>query len=431
MERKITKYLTEWKNSVYRKPLILQGARQTGKTYSVLAFGREQYANVAYLNFETNPSLKQYFDDNIDPSYLIPLLSRVSGQSIIEERTLIFFDEIQLCERALTSLKYFCESAPKYHIIAAGSLLGIAVNRKVFSFPVGKVDMHTLYPMDMEEFLLAFDEQGLVSQIRESFEKDAPLPAALHDALLGYFRQYLVVGGMPDCVKKYIETKDYILVRHTQAMILQSYLNDMSKYNKEKEIKKTRLVYDNITVQLSKKNTRFQYKLLGTGARAAEFENAIEWLMLTGIVTRIHKVDIPRKPLDNYRDIDALKIYVSDMGLLSAKSNVGAQDIIYQTGELSDFKGGMTENYVCLQLIANGYPCYYWMSDRGAEVDFVIQRAGKVIPIEVKSADNTKAKSLSVYIDSYKPEYAVKLSTKNFGFVNGIKTVPLYAAFCL
>jgi predicted AAA+ superfamily ATPase len=431
MKRKITEYLVEWKNSPYRKPLILQGARQTGKTFSILAFGREQYANVAYFNFETNPSLRNTFDESIEPSYLIPLLSRICGQTIIKERTLIVFDEVQLCERALTSLKYFCESAPEYHVVAVGSLLGVAVNRETFSFPVGKVDIKTLYPMDMEEFLLAFGEQGLVTQIRSCFEKDTPMPAALHDAALNYYRQYLLVGGMPECVEKYISTKDFILLRHAQALILESYLNDMSKYNKENEIKKTRLAYDNITVQLSKKNTRFQYKLIKSGARAAEFENAIEWLALSGIVTRIHRVEHPTKPLENYRDIDAFKIYMSDVGLLCAKKDIVVEDILYQSRDLADFKGGMAENYVCGQLIANGYPCYYWMSGRGAEVDFVIQREGKVIPIEVKSAENTKAKSLAVYISSYKPAYSVKLSTKNFGFEDSKKTVPLYAAFCL
>jgi predicted AAA+ superfamily ATPase len=205
----------------------------------------------------------------------------------------------------------------------------------------------------------------------------------------------------------------------------------MSKYNKENEIKKTRLVYDNITVQLSKKNTRFQYKLIKSGARAAEFENAIEWLALSGIVTRIHRVEQPIKPLENYRDIDAFKIYVSDVGLLGAKKDVVAEDVLYQSGDLYDFKGGMTENYICGQLVATGYSCYYWMSERGAEVDFVIQREGKIIPIEVKSAENTKAKSLTVYMNAYKPEYAIKLSTRNFGFSDGKKTVPLYAAFCL
>lgn len=431
MERKIMKYLTDWKNSPYRKPLILEGARQTGKTYSILAFGREKYANVAYFNFETNPGLIKTFSESVEPSYLVPLLSRICGQTIIKEKTLVVFDEVQLCERALTAFKYFCELAPEYHVAAAGSMLGVAVNREAYSFPVGKVDIKAMCPMDMEEFLLAFGERQMVGQIRECFENDALMPAALHDLALDYYRRYLVVGGMPECVEKYIATKDHNLLRHTQAMIIESYLRDMSKYNKENEIKKVRLVYNNITVQLSKKNTRFQYKMIKQGARAAEYENAIEWLALSGIASRVHRVGQPTKPLENYRDIDSFKIYASDVGLLCAKNNVAAEDILYQSDDLNDFKGGLAENYVYGQLAANGYPCYYWTSERGSEVDFVIQRGGKAIPIEVKSADNTRAKILDVYIRMYSPAYSVKLSTKNFGFVDGKKSVPLYAAFCL
>jgi len=431
MFRKIQHFLTQWKENPYRKPLILQGARQVGKTYSVLEFGRIHYENVAYFNFETTPKLSSTFDENISPDYLIPILSRIANQTIIRGKTLIIFDEIQLCERALTSLKYFCENAPDYHIIAAGSLLGVAVNRQQFSFPVGKVDIKTLYPMDMEEFLLACNEDDLLSQIKTCFHEDKPLPSALHDMAMEYYRKYLVVGGMPECVSKFLETKDYILVRHTQDMILQSYLNDMSKYNSGNEIKKTRLTYDNITVQLSKKNTRFQYKLIKKGGRAAEFENAIEWLTLSGIVSQVYKVEQIMKPLENYRNIDAFKIYVSDMGLLNAKKEIIAEDILYMSPELNNYKGGMVENYVNFQLNLNGYTTYYWESARGAEVDFIIQRDGDIIPIEVKSADNVKAKSLKVYMNTHNPKYAIKLSAKNFGFEDKKKTVPLYAAFCI
>lgn len=431
MERKIMGFLAAWKESAHRKPLILQGARQVGKTYSILAFGRACYENVAYFNFETNPRLNETFAESISPDYLIPILSHIAGQTIVKEKTLIVFDEVQLCERALTSLKYFCEDAPQYHIVALGSLLGVAVNRAQFSFPVGKVDMKTLYPMDMEEFMLALGEGELVARIRECFRTDTPLPSALHDAAMRLYRQYLVVGGMPECVMQFAETKDYILVRHTQDTILASYLNDMSKYNTPNEIKKTRLAYDNITVQLSKKNTRFQYKLIKKGGRASEFENAIEWLCLSGIVSRVYRVEQIKKPLENYRDIDAFKIYVSDLGLLCAKKDLAANDVLYMVDELSDFKGGMAENYVHVQLSINGYRTYYWESERGAEIDFVIQRDGQLIPIEVKSADNTRAKSLKVYMDAYKPAYAIKLSAKNFGFEEGKKIVPLYAAFCV
>ena len=431
MYRKIMNYLEAWKESKHRKPLILQGARQVGKTYSVLEFGRNNYENVVYFNFETNPKLNETFEENISPDYLVPILSHIAGQTIVKEKTLIIFDEVQLCERALTSLKYFCEDAPDYHIIVAGSLLGVAVNRAEFSFPVGKVDMKTMYPMDMEEFMLAMDEAQLVAKIRECFDTDKPMPAALHDAAMQLYRQYLVVGGMPECVMQFAETKDYILVRHTQDTILASYLNDMSKYNNTNEIKKTRLAYDNITVQLSKKNTRFQYKLIKKGGRASEFENAIEWLCLSGIVSKVYKVEQIKKPLENYRDIDAFKIYVSDLGLLCAKKDLAANDILYMVEDINDFKGGMAENYVNVQLAINGYKRYYWESERGAEIDFVIQRNDNLIPIEVKSADKTRAKSLMVYMKTYKPTYAIKLSAKNFAFEDNKKVVPLYAAFCI
>lgn len=431
MYRKIIEFLESWKESKYRKPLILQGARQVGKTYSMLEFGRRYYENVAYFNFETNPKLIETFNESISPDYLIPMLSHIADQTIIREKTLIIFDEVQLCERALTSLKYFCEDAPEYHIIVAGSLLGVAVNRARYSFPVGKVDMKTMYPMDIEEFMLAMGEDILVAQIKKCFETNTPMPSAFHDIAMKLYRQYLVVGGMPECVMQFSQTKDYILVRHIQDTILTSYLNDMSKYNNLNEIKKTRLAYDNITVQLSKKNTRFQYKLIKKGGRASEFENAIEWLCLSGIVSQVYKVEQVKKPLENYRDIDSFKIYVSDLGLLCAKKDLVANDILYMVEELNDFKGGMVENYVNVQLTINGYRTYYWESERGAEIDFIIQREGQLIPIEVKSADNTRAKSLKVYMDTYKPAYAIKLSTKNFGFEDNKKIVPLYAAFCI
>ena len=279
--------------------------------------------------------------------------------------------------------------------------------------------------------MLALGEDDLVDQIKKCFQTDTLLPSALHDAAMQLYRQYLVVGGMPECVMQFAETKDYILVRHTQDTILASYLNDMSKYNNLNEIKKTRLAYDNITVQLSKKNTRFQYKLIKKGGRASEFENAIEWLCLSGIVSQVYKVEQIKKPLENYRDIDAFKIYVSDLGLLCAKKDLAANDILYMVEEINDFKGGMAENYVNVQLTINGYHTYYWESERGAEIDFIIQRDGQLIPIEVKSADNTRAKSLKLYMDAYQPAYAIKLSAKNFGFEDRKKNVPLYAAFCI
>ena len=435
MFRKITNELLKWKLSPFRKPLVLQGARQVGKTFSVLEFAKEQYDNVAYINFDFDESAKKLFESSLDPKKLIPAMQVYKKQSIAIERTLIFFDEVQKCPAALASLKYFCEFAPEYHIIAAGSLLGVAVSREQYSFPVGKIDRLTQYPMDFEEFLIAIVQKesdiDFAGMIRSSFYNNSPIDSYYHAHLLDSYRLYLVIGGMPECVMKYVATENFDLIRATQNAILNDYLDDMSKYNSNGEIKKTRLVYNSIAVQLSKKNTRFQYKLVKSGGRASEFENAIEWLSLAGIVCRIYGLDTVKKPLENYKNIDKFKIFFSDVGLLNARNNNLPNDILYGLDKLNDYKGGLTENYVCTQLVRSGHICYTWQSDGEAEIDFVIVRDGQVIPIEVKSAENSKAKSLRTYIQNYKPEYAIKISTNNFGFENGIKTIPLYAAFCV
>jgi hypothetical protein len=300
MYRLIDDYLAQWHEDKYRKPLVIQGARQVGKTYAVLEFGRKHYDNVAYFNFQTSPILEKTFAEDLSPAYLLPILSHISGQTITKGRTLIVFDEVQLCERALTCLKYFCEEAPEYHVIAAGSLLGVAVNREKYAFPVGKVDRYTMYPMNMEEFLIALGEQELVARIKECFKDHKPMPAALHEAGLKLYRQYLVIGGMPEAVARFVETGDYTQVRHVQDTIQMDYLDDMSKYqDNANEIKKTRLTYGTIAVQLSKKNTRFQYKLIKKGARAAEYENAIQWLVTANLVHQVYRAEQIMKPLDN------------------------------------------------------------------------------------------------------------------------------------
>ncbi len=431
MYRKINDRLKEWKESRYRKPLILQGSRQVGKTYALLEFGRTQYEQVAYFNFQTDPRLENTFAESISPEVLIPILSRIGRISITKGNTLIIFDEIQLSERALTSLKYFCEESPEYHVAAAGSLLGVAVNRQQYSFPVGKVDLMNLYPMDFEEFLLAMGEVALRDDICRAFETNEPLPSAIHEEALGLYRQYLLVGGMPECVLQYVDTKDYVLIRHTQNAILMGYLDDMSKYNKNTEIQRTRLVYNSLVVQLSRQNTRFQYKLVKKGGRASELENAIEWLVLSGIVNRIYCVDQGKKPLENYKNIDAFKIYVSDMGLLCAKLDVVPDDILHMTDEINEFKGGMTENYVNQQLTAAGYMPYYWTGENNHEVDFIVQRQGEIVPIEVKAAANVKSTSLQVFMKRYGNKNAVRVSAKNFGLEDNKKVIPLYAVFCL
>ena len=433
MYRKIFDFLIQWKNDKYRKPLIIQGARQVGKTYAVLEFGKENYDNVVYFNFQTNEKLADTFAENISPSYLLPVLSHISGQTITKGRTLIVFDEVQLCERALTSLKYFCEEAPEYHIIAAGSLLGVAVNREKYAFPVGKVDRYTMYPMDLEEFFIALGQSDIVERIRTCYENNTPMPVALHDIGLDLYRQYLVVGGMPEAVARFIDTKDYVQIRHVLETIGMDYLDDMSKYqDNANEIKKTRLTYGTIAVQLSKKNTRFQYKLIKKGGRAAEFENAIEWLNAANLIHRIFRVEQIAKPLENYRDIDDFKVYLSDMGLLCAQKEISAEDVFYMDTELADFKGGMTENFVHIQLVRSGFKPYFWRNDKGTkEVDFILTIGGKLIPVEVKSGDNVKSESLNDYIRLFSPAWSIRISEKNFGFENNIKSIPLYATFCI
>ncbi len=433
MYRKIFDYLNQWKNDKYRKPLIVQGARQVGKTYAILEFGKENYDNVVYFNFQTNDKLSETFSESISPSYLIPVLSFVSGQTITKGRTLIVFDEVQLCERALTSLKYFCEEAPEYHVIAAVSLLGVAVNRERHAFPVGKVDRYTMYPMDFEEFLIASGQTDLAGKIRACYTNNVPMPAALHDIATGLYRQYLVIGGMPEAVSRFIDTKDYVQIRHVLETIAMDYLDDMSKYQENAaEIKKTRLTYGTVAVQLSKKNTRFQYKLVKKGGRAAEFEDAIEWLNAANLLHRIYRAEQIAKPLENYRDIDDFKIYFSDTGLLCAQKGIGAEDVLFMNTELEDFKGGMIENYVYVQLIRNGFKPFFWRNDKGTkEVDFIVSIGGKLIPIEVKSGVNVKSESLNDYIRLFGPERSIRISEKNFGFENGIQSVPLYAVFCI
>lgn len=433
MYRKVSEFLKRWQQDPYRKPLLIQGARQVGKTYSILEFGRKNYDNVAYFNFQTNTLLANTFTEDIRPSYLLPILSHMSGETITKGRTLIVFDEIQLCERALTSLKYFCEEAPEYHVIGAGSLLGVAVNRRQNAFPVGKVDRYTMYPMDMEEFLLAVGEKDFVGKVHDCFENNSPMPAALHEAGLRRYRQYLVVGGMPEAVSRFVDTQDYVQVRHIQDTIQMDYLDDMSKYQgSSNEIKKTRLTYNTIAVQLSKKNKRFQFKIIKKGARAAEYENAIQWLVTAHLMYQVYRAEQIKKPLDNFKDIDDFKVYHSDMGLLCAQKDVRPNDIFFMEKEMEEFKGGLTENYVFCQLTSGGFKVFFWRNDKGTkEVDFIIALEGRLIPVEVKSADNTVSDSLKEYIKLFKPDCSIRISEKNFGMDGGIRSVPLYAVFCL
>jgi predicted AAA+ superfamily ATPase len=430
VKRKIVEKLEKWKTSSSRRPLLLYGARQVGKTYTVLSFGKEHYKNTVYCNFEDSTELAAIFERDLNPDRIIRELAAKSGQSIFKGDTLLCFDEIQSCERALTSLKYFCENAPEYHIIAAGSLLGVAVNREKYSFPVGKVKLLTMYPLDLEEFLWALGKTELAELIRSSFTTDEPL--SLHETALDLYRLYLLTGGMPRAVLEYSEKQDYNFVLAEQKTLNDAYLADMAKYATPMETARIMAAFNSVPAQLAKDNHKFQYKVIKSGARAYEYETPLEWLRASGVIIKCHKVNEGKLPLTAYMDGSAFKVYLTDTGLLCAKFNIPANAVLSETASFVGFKGALAENYVCAALTFNGYTPFYWDSQGKAEIDFVIQdRDGNVIPVEVKSGDNVKAKSLAQFVGRYQPRYSIRISAKNFGFENGIKAVPLYAVFCI
>jgi len=430
MERKFVDGLNKWKNDTSRKPLVISGARQVGKTYTMLSFGKEQYKNTVYINMEDNRNVQAIFERDLKPERIVRELSAYSGKSIFPGDTLVIFDEIQACERALTSLKYFCENAPQYHIVTAGSLLGVATKREQYSFPVGKVDMMTMYPMDFEEFLRATDNVPLTQLIRESFAEFSPLP--LHDTALDLYKLYLVVGGMPEAILKYISTQDFNFVVATQKSMNDSYIADMAKYATTHETTKIKAAWDSLPAQLAKENRKFQYKAIKSGARAYEYEMPLDWLASAGIIHKCVRVTEGKLPLVAYADNDSFKVYMMDTGLLCSKFGIAANVVMSGTPSFDGFKGALTENYICQCLAANGITPFYWSSPGKAELDFVFQNhQGNIIPLEAKSADNVKSKSLNRFVELYNPEYAIRVSTKNFGYENGIKSIPLYAMFCV
>lgn len=361
MKRKIYENLLNWRNDKERKPLILQGARQIGKTYIVNDFAGKEYHNYVYCNFEKEKGLEDLFS-NLVPDDILRKLSNYKRKEIITNQTLIVFDEIQSCPQAITSLKYFCEDANDYPIIALGSLLGLSVNRGETSFPVGKIQFLNMYPMDFEEYLLACGEEYLVSRIKECYLTNSPLERIFHDRAIEYYKDYLYVGGLPEAVENYIKNKNPEMVRIIQNDILESYQDDMSKYNKKSEITKTAIVYKNISTQLAKENRKFQYRSIKTGGRASEFENAIEWLCLSGIASQLYRLEKIALPLNSYRSLSDFKFFMNDVGLCNASQNIHYEDIYEENPLLNDFKSGLTENYVFNQLTANGLDSYYWTS---------------------------------------------------------------------
>jgi len=429
MERKIVKKLIDWKNNPRRKPLIITGARQVGKTYSALTFGKEHYKNTVYFSLEDSREVQSIFDRDLNPERIVRELSAQSRQSIFPGDTLIIFDEIQACERALTSLKYFCENAPEYHIIAAGSLLGVAMNREQYSFPVGKVDMLTLYPLDFEEFLSATGNAPMVDLIKEAYSGFTEM--SLHDTAMDLYKTYLVVGGMPQAVLDYVSTNDFNFVLAAQKTINDAYIADMAKYATPQETTKIMAAWASIPAQLSKEHRKFQYKVIKSGARAYEYETPLDWLKFAGVIHKCVHVTEGKLPLTAYTDNDSFKVYMMDTGLLCSKFGIPANAVSSGASAFDGFKGALAENYICQALVSNGFTPYYWSSPGKAELDFVFQDSqGHVVPLEGKSADNVRSKSLKQFVSLYEPEYAVRVSAKNFGYENGIKSIPLYALFC-
>jgi predicted AAA+ superfamily ATPase len=433
MKRRITEKLSAWKNerTGRRMPLLLYGARQVGKTHILREFGQTHYKNVAYINLETNLTVSSYFSENIEPERILRFLETEARERIVPEETLIILDEVQSCERALTSLKYFNENAPAYHIACAGSLLGVAINREQYSFPVGNVDSLTLFPFDFEEFLWALGEEQLADHIKTSFAENVALPFALHEKALDFYRLYLVTGGMPRAVLEYAQSGSLIPVPDVQNKILSDYIADMAKYASNTESVKIRAAYNSIPAQLAKENKKFQYKLAQKGGTATIFGSAIDWLQFAGVVLKCNLIEQGVMPISVYSDLASFKLYMGDVGLLTMKSGISQQTVLAAGVIDNSFLGAISENYVAQALATNGHALYYWRSEGIAELDFVIQKGGDIVPIEVKTGKRTRSRSLNLFVEKYKPSYSIRVSSKNFGLENGIKSVPLYAVFCI
>jgi uncharacterized protein len=430
LRRKITKKLIEWKEREKKKPVLMYGARQVGKTYIIEDFAKKYYKNSIYINFEKMPIFASFFESDISPSRLINIFETHFKTKITEGETLIVFDEIQACERALTSLKYFAEDAPDQHVIGAGSLLGVAINRGKYSFPVGKVEMLTLYPLDFEEYLDALGKTHFVEIIKDHYRNMTPAPDMIHKELLNDYKTYLSVGGMPMAVKSFRDEKNYSNVYSVQSSILNAYIADMAKYSTNNESVKIRGAYESIPAQLAKENKKFQYKLIRKGATATLFGSSIHWLEIAGIVLKCTKIERGEIPVAVFKDLSSFKLYMSDVGLYSAKALIPPENIL--SGNLPDvIKGAISENFIAQTLTANGFNLFYWESNYQAEVDFVIQKETSVIPVEVKYDTNTRSRSLNSFVQKYRPIYSIRISSKNFGFENNIKSVPHYAAFCI
>ena len=423
MNRVLIQEMVAWKNSKNRKPLIIQGARQVGKTWLMKEFGKREFDQVVYLNFESSSRLSQLFTVDFNIERIIAIIEIETNQKIIPETTLLIFDEIQEVEKGLTSLKYFYENAPQYYIVAAGSLLGISL-QKNNSFPVGKVDFMKLYPMSFMEFMENNGEKQLVAQLQN---KNWDVINAFHEKLTNQLRLYYFIGGMPEVIANYLENKDLETIRILQQKIIIGYENDFAKYAPNEIVPKIKLVWNSLISQLAKENRKFIYGQIKKGARAKDFEMAINWLVDAGLVLKVNRIEKPEIPLNAYADFDAFKLFLLDIGLLNAIANLDKKILLEKNAILTEYKGALTEQFVCQQLKIKTN-IYYWVAPNAtAEIDFILQNQNEVIPVEVKAEENLKSKSLKIFVNKFENKNAIRTSMSPFRNEDWLTNIPLYA----
>ena len=433
MQRLFENKLLYWKKSGMNKPLMVVGTRQIGKTYIIEKFAKENFEEYLYFNLEKNIDVRNIFEKSIDDTKIIEELELYLGKKINIEKTIFFFDEVQVSENFIVSLKYFNESEKPYKIVCAGSLLGVKINRFKSSFPVGKIRMEYMYPMNFEEFLIATGKEMLRDKIKECYETMSPMSEFAHEQAITLYKQYLCVGGMPEAVNNFVENDLDILKfdSHIISDIKDMYIADMQKYVKSSlETVKIEKVYKSIPSQLAKDKKNFQYNFIEETGRKRKYESSIDWLVASKMILINYNSKRMEIPLKVYIDENNFKLYLSDVGILTNMSEIKFPDIMLDKTFI--YKGAITENYIAQELAFKGESLYYWTSKRNAEIDFVLySEQDGIIPIEVKSGNNVRSISLNMYIKEYKPKYAIRFSTRNFGFENNIKSVPLYAAFCV
>ena len=434
MYREIMEDLIRWKDNKRRKPLLITGVRQSGKTYTITAFAKTHFKYFVYINFEESELMSQIFDYDFDVGRILSEIRRITKTEIIPGETIVFFDEIQECPRAITALKYFCENMRELHIVCAGSLLGVAINGNQLSFPVGKVNRLYFYPMSFKEFVIANDRKDLI-EILETWPADRPVTDLYAIPMRNLIKDYYIIGGMPEAVKTWIVTKDYDEVEEVQKEILDDYANDFSKHAPVKDIPKIRWIWDSVPVQLAKENNKFVFSHVKKGKRSAELEDALQWLADAGLISQLFLVEKPETPLSGFADKTYFKVYMSDIGLLRAKSKIPPDTVLGGSDLFKRYKGAFVENYVLNELKVRGKDAYFWRSGNTAEVDFIYEDSGAIIPVEVKSADNTQAKSYKQFCRKYEPVIGFKLSEKNIGENMCEKTrtysIPLYMSWNL